>query len=340
VTDFVHGDELRRSAPEEPGIVRRRRGRGFSYHWPDGRAVRDPVTLRRIRELAVPPAWTEVWICRAADGHLQAVGTDSAGRRQYRYHDLWRKLQDREKFDRVLEFAGELTRFREVVEEHLSGRGLTRTRVLAAAARMLDIGFFRVGGEEYTDSFGLATLRAEHVTYRRGTVVCSYVAKGRKAREQVISDPAVCRVIRSLLADPGEELLRYKKNGAWRDVQSDEVNAYLKEVFGREVSAKDFRTWHATVLAAVGLAVSSRARTDRGRRRAVTRVMGEVADYLGNTPAVARASYVDPRIIDLYLGGTTIDLAGLAKGDPVMATHGAAESAVLELLRATPWPDG
>ncbi|MFD0657063.1 DNA topoisomerase IB [Thermocatellispora tengchongensis] len=296
--------------------------------------MRDPETLARIKALVIPPAWTDVWICADPDGHLQAVGTDAAGRRQYRYHDRWREQQDEEKFARVLDIAEDLPRFRETVSAHLAQRGLTRTRVLAAAARMLDIGFFRVGGAEYTDSFGLATLRTEHVRCRNGLVVCNYTAKGGKEREQVITDAAVCKVIRALLARPAEELLRYRNGSDWRDVRSEDVNEYLREVFERDVSAKDFRTWHATVLTAVGLAVSAKAaHSETARKRAIARVMREVADYLGNTPTVARASYVDPRVVTAYERGATIDVTSLGKGDPVVATHGEPERQVIKLLR-------
>lgn len=330
--------ELRPSDPAEPGIIRRRRGKGFSYHDRRGRRIRDPRTLRRVKALAIPPAWTDVWICADPAGHIQAVGTDAAGRRQYRYHDEWRRQQDRAKFDRVLELAEHLPAFRERVSAHLAGRGLTRPRVLAAAARMLDVGFFRVGGEEYTDSFGLATLRVEHITCGDGIVTCSYPAKGGKQREQVLADDQVCAVVRALCSRAGGgELLRFRENGRWRDVRSADINAYLKETFGEEVTAKDFRTWHATVLAAVGLAVSAPARGSRGQKRAVSRVMTEVAEYLGNTPAVARASYVDPRVIELYEHGHTIApiLAHLGAGTETLATHGEAEKAVIELLRRT-----
>ncbi|WP_239089533.1 DNA topoisomerase IB [Sphaerimonospora thailandensis] len=329
---------LRQSDPNEPGIGRRRRGRGFGYTWPTGRAVRDRAALRRIRALAVPPAWTDVWICATPDGHLQAVGTDSAGRRQYRYHDLWRVRQDRAKFDHVLDVAERLPRFRERVAEDLRGEGLRRERVLATAARMLDIGFFRVGGEEYTDSYGLATLRASHIRRGDGEVVCRYPAKGRKEREHVLTDADVCAVLGELARRNRGELLRYRADdGGWADVRSADINAYLKEAFGTEVSAKDFRTWHATALAAVGLAVSRPARRTVGRRRAVARVMKEVSEYLGNTPAVARASYVDPRLIELYERGRTITLLGLGadtdRGSP--ATHGPVEQAVIALLRGS-----
>lgn len=260
--------ELRPSDPAEPGIRRRRRGRGFSYTWASGRPVRDRAALLRIRTLAIPPAWTDVWICARPDGHLQAVGTDSAGRRQYRYHDEWRRQQDEAKFDHVLEIAERLPAFRERVARDLRGEGLGRERVLAAAARMLDIGFFRVGGEEYTDSYGLATLKTSHVKCGDGRVVCRYLAKGRKEREQVLADAEVCEVLTALSKGHRGELLRYRAGetgetgeGAWADVRSADINAYLKDAFGTDVSAKDFRTWHATVLAAVGLAVSRPVRS-------------------------------------------------------------------------------
>ncbi|MBO4273199.1 DNA topoisomerase IB [Microbispora triticiradicis] len=334
--------ELRPSDPAEPGIRRRRRGRGFSYTWASGRPVRDRAALLRIRALAIPPAWTDVWICARPDGHLQAVGTDSAGRRQYRYHDEWRRQQDEAKFDHVLEIAERLPAFRERVARDLRGEGLGRERVLATAARMLDIGFFRVGGEEYTDSYGLATLRTSHVKCGDGRVVCRYLAKGRKEREQVLADAEVCEVLTALSKGHRGELLRYRADegadeGAWVDVRSSDINAYLRDAFGSDVSAKDFRTWHATVLAAVGLAVSRPARSGAGRKRAVSRVMKEVSEYLGNTPSVCRASYVDPRLVALYEKGRTIPLERLAEdAEGGLATHGPVEEAVIALLRQAP----
>ncbi|MED7930183.1 DNA topoisomerase IB [Nonomuraea sp. LP-02] len=331
---------LRPSDHSEPGIVRRRRGRGFSYADPDGRPVRDPETLARIRALAIPPAWTDVWICTDPRGHLQAVGTDAAGRLQYRYHDLWREQQDRAKFDRVLEVAERLPEFRKTVDEQLQGRGLTRPRVLAAAARLLDIGFFRIGGESY-DSYGLATLRMEHLTFSKGYVVFSYQAKGDIPREVEVADPGACAVLRSLKrAGPKEgELLRYRRDGDWADVRSEDINDYLKEIIGYEVTAKDFRTWHATVLAAVGLAVSRPAGKagPTKKKRAVTRVMREVAEYLGNTPTVARASYVDPRVVEAYDQDRTIGAALTELGADAdfgqLATAGRVERAVIDLIR-------
>ncbi|WP_242454209.1 DNA topoisomerase IB [Bailinhaonella thermotolerans] len=332
---------LRRSDPSEPGITRVRRGRGFQYFDPAGEPLGEGETLRRVKALVIPPAWTDVWICPDADGHIQALGTDAAGRRQYRYHDAWREAQDRAKHEHVLDMAERLPAVRERLAEHLAERGLTRQRVLAAAVRLLDLGFFRVGGEEYAEengSFGLATLRQEHVRCVRGRVHFEYPAKSGKTRTHDISDPEVCKVVRALRARGEGELLRYRQGTAWHDVRSHDINDYLRELFGIEVTAKDFRTWHATVLAAVGLAVSRPVTTEAARKRAVARVMSEVAAYLGNTPAVTRASYVDPRIIALYERGRTIapiltDLG--ADVDPGhLATQGPAEQAVLRLLRS------
>ncbi|MFI6295134.1 DNA topoisomerase IB [Nonomuraea sp. NPDC050790] len=300
---------MRHSSPEEPGITRRRRGRGFSYHHPDGRLVRDRRTLARIRALAIPPAWREVWICRD-EGHLQAVGTDAAGRRQYRYHDRWREEQDRLKFDRVTEMAGRLPAFRRRVLRHLGQDGLPRERVLAAGARMLDLGLFRAGGAEY-DSFGLTTLRTEHVTCTGDGVVCRFPAKGGKPQETEIRDPHVREVVTALLRTGHDgELLRFRNGSGWKDVRTEDLNGYLRELLDCEVSAKDFRTWHATVLAAEGLARTRRPRGRLGRRRAVKRVVEQVAGRLGNTPAVALSSYIDPRVVNAYERGRTVPLDG------------------------------
>ncbi|WP_235030423.1 DNA topoisomerase IB [Nonomuraea solani] len=332
---------LHPSDQSEPGISRRRRGRGFSYQGPDGRPVRDPAILERIKALVIPPAWTDVWICASPDGHLQAVGTDTAGRRQYRYHDVWREQQDRAKFDRVLEVAERLPAFRKAVDEQLHGRGLTRARVLATAARLLDIGFFRIGGESY-DTYGLATLRMEHIVCANGIVTCSYQAKGAILREVEVADPAACKVLRALKAAgaEGDELLRYRRAGGWADIRSEDINEYLRESIGYEVTAKDFRTWHATVLAAVGLAVSRPAAKEgtASKQRAIVRVMREVAEYLGNTPTVARASYVDPRVVEAYDQDKTIAAALTELGADAdfgqLATAGPVEQAVIRLIRA------
>jgi DNA topoisomerase IB len=340
VTDLV---TLVRSDLSGPGIRRRRHGRGFRYLGPEGTPLRDPEVLARVKALVIPPAWEDVWISAAPDGHIQAVGTDAAGRRQYRYHDRWREQRDREKHDRVLEFGAVLPRVRTVVLDHLDGRTLSRDRVLAAAIRLVDLGFFRPGGDEYAvenGSYGLATILREHVTCRRcGELVFDYIGKSAQHREQAVADERVCAVVRSLKRrrDGGPGLLAYRSGPRWHDVTAADINDYLREVSGDDFTAKDFRTWHATVLAAVGLAVSEQAAgSESARKRAIARVVREVSGYLGNTPAVARASYIDPRVIGFYEEGLTIAPAlgrlGQQSVFGELATQGAAEAAVLKLL--------
>jgi DNA topoisomerase IB len=334
---------LRRADCAAPGIRRVRRGRGFSYiDDTTGEPVTEADTLDRIRDLAIPPAWLDVWICPWPNGHLQAVGTDARGRKQYRYHDHWRELRDRAKFDRMLEFGKALPHLREETDRHLRRRGPTRERVLAGAVRLLDRGFFRIGSENYAeenDTYGLATMQKRHVRLEPGNMlVFDYPAKGGQRRMESIVDPQVYRLVSELKRrrGGGPDLLAYKVHGRWRDVVSSEVNAYIKEAAGEDFTAKDFRTWTATVLAAVGVAVSGRAAASASaRKRAVARTVQEVAHYLGNTPAVCRASYIDPRVFDHYAAGVTVAdaLEGLGDvdfGEP--ATQGAVEAAVIELL--------
>jgi DNA topoisomerase-1 len=303
---------IRRVSPELPGIRRRRRGRGFSYEWPTGEAVRESAVLERMRALAIPPAWIDVWICPSENGHLQAVGTDAAGRRQYRYHQRWQQRRQRRNFDRMLEFARALPELRAAVAADLARSSPDRRRVLAAAIRLLDLGFFRIGSETYAErngSFGLATLKRAHVTVRGDSLLFDYTAKGGKRRVQQIRDPDVARLGRTLKRrrDDATELLAFREGGAWRDVRSTDVNEYLREIAGGDFTAKDFRTWHATVLAAVALARRPPAPTRTGKRRAVKEAIDEVATFLGNTPTVCRTSYIDPRVIDRYWDGWTIE---------------------------------
>jgi DNA topoisomerase I len=331
---------LRRVDCAGPGIVRRRRGRGFSYHWPDGRSVTEPDVLARIRALVLPPAWTDVWICPLPNGHIQAIGTDAAGRRQYRYHDAWREQRDRAKHDRILQFARRLADARRVVEQHLALPGYPRERVLAAAFRMLDLGFFRVGGEAYADeygSYGLATIRRDHVTIRSGAVVFDYPSKSGKQRVQQLVDDDLHAVVRGLLRrkDDQPELLAYRTGRGWRDVRSEDINDYLREVIGVEASAKDFRTWHATVLMAAVLARQSPPPgSQTARNKAVRAGYVEVSEALGNTPAVCKASYVDPRVVDLFHDGTVISLPPRKRSDDAMRS--ALEKEVLDLLHTDP----
>jgi len=346
---------LRHSDPNRPGWTRRRRGKGFSYHDSTGAPLTEPAELERIRALVIPPAWRDVWICPDPRGHIQAVGTDAAGRRQYRYHDVWRARRDAAKFDHVLEVGACLPQIRKVVSDHLAERGLSRNRVLATAVRLLDVGCFRVGGEEYAAgadaSFGLATVRRDHVSVLRGYVRFCYPAKGGIERTLDVRDDGVKTVVRSLLRRDVEqaELLAYRMGSRWVDVRSTDINAYLREISGIDITAKDFRTWNGTVLAAVVLAAGtleasgSKTRSPTARKRAVSRAMREVAEYLGNTPTVARASYVDPRVVDLYHDRTTIaavldELGGMPDPRDALAQE-VIEAAVLEMLRTGEEPD-
>lgn len=339
---------LRRSDHGAAGISRRRRGKKFSYFDALGEPVTDPATLARIEALVIPPAWTDVWICPFESGHIQAIGTDDAGRKQYRYHDEWRRKRDLEKFDRILEFADMLPVLRARITEDLQLPGMPERRVLACAARLLDIGFFRIGSEEYAEqnnTFGLATIRRDHTTLDSdGTVTFDYIAKSGKHRVKAVADPEVCEVVATLLTrenDDNPELLAFRDaDGEWVDVKSRAINAYLAEASGgAAVSAKDFRTWSATVLCAVALAVSEgAANSPTAIKRAVSRAVKETADYLGNTPTVCRASYIHPRVIDLFMGGVTVaeDLYSIGEGAEHghLATHGEMEIAVSALLRS------
>jgi DNA topoisomerase IB len=312
-----------------------------------GSLVTDPATLERIKALVIPPAWNDVWICPVASGHIQATGVDARGRRQYRYHDVWRLQRDLAKHDRILDFAARLPAARERIKADLQRDDVTRERVLACAVRLLDLGFFRIGGEQYAEenqTYGLATMRKEHVhVAKNGTLTFDYTAKSGKHLHKTLAEPEVGAVVSALKRrrGGGEELLAYRgPAGEWVDVKSADINAYLRSATDGEDSAKDFRTWSATVLAAIGLAVSTNAVSDSARKRAVARVVKEVSEQLGNTPAVCRSSYIDPRIIDLYDAGQTIrgDLhklgADASYGEP--AFQGAIEAAVLRLLRDAP----
>jgi DNA topoisomerase-1 len=324
-----------------PGLRRVRRGRGFSYLDPDGERVADDEILARIRELVIPPAWTDVWICPYPGGHIQATGTDQRGRKQYLYHSAWRARRDQAKFDDMVTFAKTLPALRRRVEEDLARGDFSQDHVLALAVRLLDRGFFRIGSEDYAvtnETYGLATMRKSHVRVQDGVLLFDYPAKHSKRRIQQVVDPAVASDIVTLKKrrGGGDELLAYKSNRRWVDVRSPDINRWLKDATGADVSAKDFRTWGATVLAAVGLAVSPVPDTQTARKRAITRVVKEVAYYLGNTPAVARGSYIDPRTLERYADGITVAgaLGALADADPGDATaiQGDVEVAVLELL--------
>jgi DNA topoisomerase IB len=332
---------LRRSDCSGPGWQRRRRGRGFEYLDERGRRIRDPEALARIGELAIPPAWREVWICADPLGHLQATGTDAAGRKQYLYHPRWREHRDRQKFERMMRFGRGLPELRGRVSEDLSQVEFTRPRVLACAVRLLDVGMFRIGSEEYADEdggVGLATVQKSNVTIAEGEVVVDYLGKSGVHRVQAVQDPLTGEVVAALKRrrSGGAQLLAYRKGRRWHNVRSEQINEYLKAHMGDEVTAKDFRTWNATVLAAVSLAADGReAKSAAARKRAINGAVRGVSEVLGNTPAVARRSYIDPRVFDRYLSGWTIggevDRLGELEG-PDDRRRLRVEKAVLDLL--------
>jgi DNA topoisomerase I len=270
----------------------------------------------RIAALAIPPAWTDVWISPDERGHIQAVGVDAAGRKQYRYHDQWRAQRDRRKFAHMADMADALPRLRRRVAADLASRGLNRRRVLAAAVRLLDRAAIRAGGEAYAvddpdlgeATFGVATVRRDHVSVRGTVISLRFPAKGGLDAEIDVVDGQLAPVIRGLLRrnDANEELFGYRVGREWRDVRSSDVNDYLGEITGADITAKDFRTWHGTVAAALSLCLAGDCTSRTARKRAVAQAMREAAGILGNTPAVARASYVDPRLVDVFnVGGLT-----------------------------------
>jgi DNA topoisomerase I len=343
---------LTRVDPHGPGLGRRRRGKGFSYFdLTTGDAVTDASTLDRITALVIPPAWRDVWISPRDDGHIQAVGTDAAGRRQYRYHAEWTEQQSREKFERVARLGAQMPEVRAQLQERLERDGLGRERVMAGAVWLLDLGVFRVGGEEYAEgdkyseaSFGLATLRREHASARKdGSVQFRYVAKAGVPRTLTIADPATHRLVTSLKRrrGGGDDLLAWsatrQRKRVWHDVTADDVNDAVPALVGDEFTAKDLRTWNAGVVAAVALATQvgpdgTPPTAERKRKAAVTHTMKTVAAQLGNTPAVCKRSYVDPVLVGHFEAGRTV-LDAIREADPTdLAMREQVEAAVLELV--------
>lgn len=304
----------RRVDTNGPGLTRVKRGLGFSYHEEDGTAVRDEATLERIRALAVPPAWTDVWICPHPRGHVQATGYDVAGRKQYRYHDDWRESRDRIKFAEMEDFAKSLPALRERLDNGLRKRDLGFDRVCSCGVRLLDLGLFRVGNERYeadNESYGLTTIKKQHMKIVKGEATFAYPSKSGQESKHLINDPSVMPTLKALKARTGgrglKDLLVFKRDGRWHDLVSADVNAFIKDVAGEGFSAKDFRTWNATVLAASFLAAAEgETKTKAARKRVAIHAIKETADYLNNTPAVCRASYIDPRVFDRFESGETI----------------------------------
>jgi DNA topoisomerase-1 len=330
---------LRYALDDGPGITRARRGKGFTYVDAHGRTVRDPATLARVRALAIPPAWTGVWISPTATGHIQATGRDAKGRKQYRYHARWRQVRDATKYRRLLDFARLLPRLRARVQADLATGALSRRQVIATVVRLLEATLIRVGNEEYARrnrSYGLTTMKDSHVEVS-GTRV-QFRFRGKSGRDHVIElrDRRLARIVRTCRDLPGRQLFQYLAgDGRRRPVESADVNAYLREVTGADITAKDFRTWAGTVLAAWALGEEEPARGARARRNVVRAIEG-VAARLGNTTAVCRSSYVHPAVVDSYLDGSLATTLHARLGAEARRTGlPANEARVLQLLART-----
>jgi DNA topoisomerase-1 len=310
---------LRRSDSSGAGLHRVRSGRGFSYKDAAGRAISDPDLRARIDALAIPPAWDDVWIAPFPNGHIQATGVDAAGRRQYIYHPTWREQKDRIKYDRALSLAESLPTARRQVTIDLRSEGPTRQRALAAGFRMLDTGSLRVGSERYAEangSIGLTTLLCSHATVSGSTVQLRFPAKSGQAWDSDITDTDLASVVRALKRRGGNaRLLSYKDGRTWHPLSATDINIYVRERTGGEFTAKDFRTLHGTVAAAISLAKQGPERSKTKRQRAIAQAVRDAAAVLGNTPAIARGSYIDPRVIDHYTHGRTIDPARLGSAE-------------------------
>ena len=301
---------LRYVSDERRGISRRSAGKGFTFLDPDGRTVRDPETLRRIRSLGIPPAWTRVWICPIEKGHIQATGRDARGRKQYRYHPGWHAVRDETKYTRMLAFAEKLPQIRRRVKADLRRRGMTREKVVATVVHLLETTLIRVGNDEYAQqngSYGLTTLHNRHAKVRGGQVTFEFKGKSGKLHRVDLRDPHVAKLVSGCQDLPGQDLFGYvAEDGAVRDVTSDDVNGYLRTIAGTDFSAKDFRTWAGTVLAAVALCEFEAFTSERQAKRNVVQAVEAVAKMLGNTPAICRRCYVHPAILEGYLAGQTI----------------------------------
>jgi DNA topoisomerase I len=322
---------------DRPGYTRRAKGKNFEYLEADGKTSLDEQRLRRLKRLAIPPAWTEVWICPSSNGHIQATGRDARRRKQYRYHERWRELRDENKFDRLAQFAKALPNIRRRVTQDLKLPALPRQKVLATLVRLLERSFIRIGNEEYArenKSFGLTTLKNRHVKVKGAQMVFRFRGKSGRQHEVDVTDRRVAKVIAKCQDLPGQDLFQYVENGEARDVTSQDVNEYLRQIAGEEFTAKDFRTWGGTVLAAIALSKQEEFETKKQAKSNIKTAICAVAELLGNTPAVCRKCYVHPVIVEAYLKGTPITgLNGNAKSLEPPDLRGA-ERAILKFLHA------
>jgi DNA topoisomerase-1 len=318
---------LRYVSDESPGIRRRKQGSGFAYLGPDGKTVRDPATLGRIRSLAVPPAWTEVWICPSPNGHIQATGRDARGRKQYRYHARWRSVRDETKYHKSIAFARALPKIRARVAADLARPGLPREKVLACVVKLLESTAIRVGNEEYArqnGSVGLTTMKDRHVTIRGPRLQFRFKGKSARRHDVELTDERLARIVKRCRDIPGQDLFQYlDDDGEAQSIGSGDVNDYLRAISGEDFTAKDFRTWAGTVQAAMQLAAAEAVETAGAAKKTLVAAVARVAERLGNTPAVCRKCYIHPAVMDAYLDG------GLGT---IPRTQRQAEKVVLKLL--------
>jgi DNA topoisomerase-1 len=330
---------LRYVSDAEPGIARQRAGAGFIYVRPDGGKISEPTTRKRIRSLVIPPAWTDVWICPSPDGHIQATGRDARGRKQYCYHPLFRELRESTKYERVIGFAETLPTIRAKVREHMALRGLPREKVIATVVHLLETTLIRIGNDDYARqnrSYGLTTLKNHHVAVDGAEARFRFTGKGGKQWSLAVRDRRVARIIKGCQDLPGQDLLQYiDDDGECQSVTSNDVNAYLKEVTGQDITAKDFRTWAGTVMAALALDACADVTSETAAKKSLRAAIAQVAARLGNTPTICRKCYIHPAVVEAYLDGN-LDL----KLNPHRRRRSEAftglqreETAVLKLLR-------
>jgi DNA topoisomerase I len=327
---------LRYVSDAQPGIRRKRAGKGFAYVDSDGKTIRDAEQLARIRSLAIPPAYTDVWICPSPNGHIQATGRDARGRKQYRYHPKWREVRDETKFGRMIAFSEALPRIRERVERDLTLQGLPREKVLATVVRLLECTRIRVGNDEYAKSnrsFGLTTLQDRHVEISGSTLRFEFRGKSGKTHKVDLNDRRLARIVRRCQAVPGEDLFQYlDDDGVRQSVGSGDVNDYIREISGDDFTAKDFRTWAGTLLAVAALSEVGAWTSQRQAKSNVLRAIDRVAEQLNNTRAVCRKYYVHPAVFDAYLAGTMLKQLQNGTKHAAKAALTVEEMAVVRLL--------
>jgi DNA topoisomerase-1 len=335
--DFAREAGLRYSSDERPGITRKKRGTAFVFLDAKGEAVRDKEVLGRIKRLAIPPAWTQVWICPDADGHLQATGYDARRRKQYRYHPYWRQVRDENKFGRMMEFGRKLPALRQRLAEHMRQPGLPKEKVLATVVKLLEATLIRVGNDEYAKanrSFGLTTMRDHHARVKGARITFQFRGKSGKDHKIHVEDAELAKIVKKCQELPDQEIFAYlDADGNWHDVKSQDVNAYLREAMGEGFTAKDFRTWSGTVLAAIALRELTGFTTKKEAKANIVKAIESVSKMLGNTPTICRKCYVHPQVLESYLEGSTISSIRQRTAEKASHALRPEEKAVMSLLK-------